>query len=39
MDQDIDLLEIASGLKDALINSGLTIESILHSKYYDYDKY
>jgi hypothetical protein len=31
MDQAIDLLEIASGLKDALINSGLTIESILNS--------
>ena len=25
------MLEIASGLKDALINSGLTIESILNS--------
>jgi hypothetical protein len=31
MQHEIDALEIAAGLKDALINSGLTIESILHS--------
>lgn len=31
MDHGIDELEIATGLKDALINSGLTIESILNS--------
>ncbi len=31
MDHVIDELEIATGLKDALINSGLTIESILNS--------
>ena len=31
MDHGIDALEIATGLKDALINSGLTIESILNS--------
>ena len=31
MEHGIDALEIATGLKDALINSGLTIESILNS--------
>ena len=31
MDHGIDALEIATGLKNALINSGLTIESILNS--------
>jgi hypothetical protein len=31
MQYEIDALEIAAGLKDALINSGLTIESILQS--------
>jgi hypothetical protein len=31
MDHGIDALEIAPGLKDALINSRLTIESILNS--------
>ncbi len=31
MDYSIDALEIAAGLKDALINSGLTIEFILNS--------
>lgn len=31
MNHGIDALEIATGLKDALINSGLTIESILNS--------
>ena len=30
MGHGIDVLEIATGLKDALINSGLTIESILN---------
>ncbi len=31
MDNGIDVLEIAAGLRDALINSGLTIESIHNS--------
>jgi hypothetical protein len=31
MNHGIDALEIATGIKDALINSGLTIESILNS--------
>ena len=30
MDHDIDTLEIAAGLKEALVNNGLNVESILN---------